>query len=289
MSPVVAAGNGDGEGGGQRRGLPLPMDSINGLGVLTSGTMTSGTLTSEFLTSGRLFSQTSLHPDMMAPPLYEELMASATDRGGGGGGGGADALQPAAFAGAARPPTGRSAQAGRREDGGGDERGWGVSPAGGHASDGSDKWALSVKSSTADISMEERGAFSTPLGSSYAECPGLVAAEAKSTLDELSASSSSPGGQGSTGDIGLGQGVGGGVDKELERSCPDPGVLEAAAVVSFLVDLLNDNGDGEKGTEESHERCQSMVNMLQRAVHVLRQVSRRWTNGEHTTTVVVPL
>ncbi|CAM9591668.1 unnamed protein product, partial [Laminaria digitata] len=57
--------------------------------------------------------------------------------------------------------------------------------------------------------------------------------------------------------------------QELARSCHVPGVSEAAAVVSVLVNLVTDNGDAKNVTYASLRRCRSIILMLERAAKVL--------------------
>ncbi|CAN0386885.1 unnamed protein product, partial [Scytosiphon promiscuus] len=77
--------------------------------------------------------------------------------------------------------------------------------------------------------------------------------------------------RGSSDGLLLGHAVGAAA-QELAFNCQIPGVCEAAAAVSILVNLVTDTRQSKNGTEASLRRCRSIVLMLERAAKVLGKV-----------------
>ncbi|CAM9178344.1 unnamed protein product, partial [Laminaria digitata] len=127
--------------------------------------------------------------------------------------------------------------------------------------------ALTVTTSTANISTGEQYEFTPPRGERGVAGSTFVADEPKPTLDEIGATTPTNR-RGKSAGLGLGQAVGDAA-QELARNCQIPGVSEAATAVSILIDLVADNRDAKDGTESSLRRCRSIVMMLQRAAKVL--------------------
>ena len=119
----------------------------------------------------------------------------------------------------------------------------------GNVQDGSAQPALIITTSTANISTGERDEFAPAYRGGSVAGAAFVADKHKLTLDEFGASSPTDR-RGRSSGFGLSQAVGD-TARELARNCQIPGVVEVAAAVSVLVDLVTDNQDTKNGTEAS--------------------------------------
>lgn len=68
---------------------------------------------------------------------------------------------------------------------------------------------------------------------------------------------------------------------DLARECSIPGISEAAALVSILVQLVSDHRGSTRMVESNLRWCLTVVVMLKRAAKVLRQVRSRYQRSQY--------
>ncbi|CAN0451135.1 unnamed protein product, partial [Ectocarpus sp. 12 AP-2014] len=118
--------------------------------------------------------------------------------------------------------------------------------------------------STADASTLDRAAVA-----------GILGEEAGFLADGPKPASSAAGRRGSCSDVGVGRAVMNAA-QELAQRCQIPGVSEAAAMVSILVNLVADSRDSNNRGDATLKQCRSVVMALERAATVAGEVSTRY-------------
>lgn len=141
------------------------------------------------------------------------------------------------------------------------------------AVDGSAERDLTVTTSTLNISTGELDDIVPAYERGGVASRAPVADKPYQSFGDI-VDSSSTGRRASSDGLGLGHAVGDAA-MELALNCHVPGVSEAAAIVSILVNLVTNNRDTKSGNDASFRRCRSIVLMLQRAAKVLGQASQR--------------
>lgn len=140
----------------------------------------------------------------------------------------------------------------------------GVALADGAAEDCSAKQRFVVATtSTADASTLDR-----------AEVAGILGEEAALSAGGPKPAASAAGRRGSCNDVGVGRAVMTAA-QELAQRCQIPGVSEAAAMVSILVNLVADSRDSTNKGNVTLKQCRSIVMALERAAAVAGEVSKR--------------
>ncbi|CBN76450.1 PEGA domain family protein [Ectocarpus siliculosus] len=114
--------------------------------------------------------------------------------------------------------------------------------------------------STADASTLDRAAVA-----------GIFGEEAEFWADGPKPASSAAGRRGSCSDVGVGRAVMNAA-QELAQRCQIPGVSEAAAMVSILVNLVTDSRDSNNKGDATLKQCRSVVMALERAATVAGEV-----------------